>query len=105
MPKKQSKTTDRLNYKHDLYDELGEAAYQEATKIKIAPKDKGILSVGFSKPNVPEDKTPKHLQLASTRDRVGSKWPGPGKKLHGKASPSSEESFMRQAKNKEQSGR
>lgn len=76
-------------------------SHDAQSKVKMTPKGKGMLTDGFTKLSLPEDKSPKPLQLKATRDSVGAKWPGPGKQLHGKASPSSKESFVRVAHNKE----
>ena len=98
MPKNQK---DRAEW----YDQMADLPQDDATKIKITPKAKGELSVGYSKLDAGSDTTPKPLQLASKRDSVGRAWPGPkgrvGTVLHGKASPSSSESFLKVAANKE----
>ncbi len=83
------------------YDQKANQPENQETKISASSKAKGELADGFRKVKTPEDKTGKPQTLKSTRDSVGAKWPGPGKMLHGKASPSSKESFIRVAKNKE----
>jgi len=98
MPKNQK---DRA----DWYDQMADLPQNDATKINITSKAKGQLADGYSKLDAGKDTTGKPLQLKSERERVGSKWPGPkgrvGTVLHGKASPSSAESFLHVAKNKE----
>jgi hypothetical protein len=84
----------QVERRKEFYNDLPQ---DRASSIKAAPKQKGILEEGFNKLEMPKDKSKQHLQIASERSRVGSKWPGPGKKpSKGKASPSSRESFLRQ---------
>lgn len=98
MPRKHTeRSVDRATW----YDRNAEPPQHPESKVKISSKGKGQLADGYTKLSTPEDKTGKPLQLKSERDRVGAKWPGPGKMLHAKASPASRESFLRQAKNKE----
>lgn len=74
---------------------------QEASKsIKIAPKAKGELSSGYSKLAMPAPLAQGHAQTKSERSSVGARYRTDGK-LHGKASPSSEESFLKQRASKE----
>ena len=103
MPRKHTeRSVDRATW----YDRNAEPPQHEQSKVKISSKGAGQLADGYSKLATPEDKTGKHLQLKSDRDSVGSRWrPGPGKQLHGKASPGSKESFVRVAANKELRGK
>jgi hypothetical protein len=90
----------------EWYDRNAELPDRPETKIKMAPKAKGMLSTGFNKLDTPKQPEQAHAQTKSERDSVGSRWrPGPGNQHKGKASPSSEESFLKQAKNKESSKR
>lgn len=86
-------------------EDMAEAYRESQSKVTVTAAGKGMLTSGFTKLSLPEDKSPKPLQLKSTRDSVGSAWPGPkgrvGKTLSGKASPSSAESFIKVAHNKE----
>lgn len=47
---------DRINEKNDLYDEASDASNRPETKIKIAPKAKGMLGDGFTKLDMPKAK-------------------------------------------------
>jgi len=97
--------TERVASRNEWLDQHAEHDDFDPTKITISPKAKGQLADGYSKLDAGKDATGKPLQLKSERERVGSKWPGPkgrvGTVLHGKASPSSAESFLHVAKNKE----
>jgi hypothetical protein len=97
---------DRISYKNDTYDEMADANRREATKIKIGPKPAGQLTNGFTTLDTPKQRLQGHAQTKSERNSVGSRWrPGPGNQHKGKASPSSEESFLKQRKNHESSAK
>lgn len=96
---------DRLAYKNDTYDELADANRKASTEIKIAAKPKGQLSDGYTKLSAPaHSDRDHHSQTKAERSSVGGRY-RTGHKLHGKASPSSEESFLKQRKNHESSSK
>ena len=92
---------ERITDRAAWYDKTADLPADKETKIKVTKQQSGALSDGYEKLKVPEDKTAKPLTLASTRDSVGSKWPGPGKQLHGKASPTSPGDCLCVAPNRE----
>jgi hypothetical protein len=95
---------DRIAEKRNTYDDIESANQKAASKIKIAPKPAGQLGSGFTKLDTPKQPEQGHGQTKASRNSVGGRWlPGPGNQRKGKASPSSEESFLKQRKNKEMS--
>lgn len=95
---------DRIANKNDTMDKMENANRKASTEIKIAPKAKGELSSGYSKIATPAQPDQAHAQTKAERASVGGRWQV-GKQLHGTASPSSEESFLKQKKNHEARGR
>jgi hypothetical protein len=92
------------------YDRQAELPENPATKIKITPKATGQLANGYSDVATPKQpESAYHAQTKHERSRVGGEWPGPkgrvGKVLHGKSSPSSQESWVVVKKNHEASAK
>lgn len=105
MPLVKGMSADRISYKNDTYDQMEDENRKTASKIKVAAKPAGQLAQGFSQVDMPKELKQGHFQTTSERDRVSTRWrPGPGKQHKGKASPSSEESFLKQRKNHEARG-
>jgi hypothetical protein len=89
----------------EWYDRNAELPEREESKVKIAPKAKGQLADGFSKLSMPvQSEKDFHAQTKSERNSVGSRFTV-GQQLHGKASPSSEESFVKPKASKESNAR
>jgi hypothetical protein len=68
----------------------------DAPTIRMSKSNKDKLSLGYTKLATPSQSLQGHAQTKADRNRVGSKWPGPGKKLHGRSSPATGESFLKQ---------
>ena len=93
-------TTDR----EEWYNRAPQVPEVEKSNIKIAPKAKGQLADGFVKKDMPAEPKQGHAQTNSERNSVGSRFTV-GQQLHGKASPSSEESFVKPKASKETNAR
>jgi len=96
-----SRSVARNSKVEDMADDLRESN----SKVKVTSKGSQIMAQGYTDMETPKDMQKYPQQLASTRDNVGSRWMGPkgrvGSVHHGAASPSSKESFLRQAPGKE----
>ena len=96
--------TERVVNRNAWYDRTTDKPVDDATTIHITPKARGQLADGYTKLEMPAA-APTAKLSDGAKEHTGSKWPGPkgrvGTTLHGKASPSSAESFLRTAKNRE----
>jgi hypothetical protein len=95
----------RITEREEWYSRNAELPERPETKVKIAPKAKGELSQGFIKKDMPvQSEKDFHAQTKAERSSVGAAYKTDGK-LHGKASPSSEESFVKPKASKETNAR
>ena len=96
--------TERVVNRSGWYDRTTDKPKDDATSVHITSKAKGQLADGFTKLEMPAA-SPTAKLSDGAKEHTGSKWPGPkgrvGTILHGKASPSSRESWVKTAKNRE----
>jgi len=97
---------DRIAQKNDTYDEMADANRKAATDgAKMSPRGAGALATGFNPIKTPAQPTSAyHAQTKAERNTVAGPYSSDNGKQHkGKASPSSEESWVKTKKNHEYS--